>query len=109
MTAHRYQSNPATTRHTWEDGGGLALIRSVLSQHAGSVCSTVLDSNEVPTWRCCVCVHHWVKATRTKMLEQLLTPPPHPPALPSHSCSPLLGSSHWINCANFFGQTKDRA
>lgn len=91
--------------NTWVAGCRLELIRPVLSQHARSVGSARLDSNEVPTRRCCVCTAGLkppeLRCSNNFNLHfSIFFSPP--------SCSSLLCSRHRINRANFSGQTKDR-
>lgn len=75
------------------------------ARQVGRVGSALLDSNEVPTRRCCVCTAG-LKPPELRCSHNfnphffffLLATP----------CSPLLCSRHRINRANFSGQTKDR-
>lgn len=95
MSAHRYQSNPTRQTHE-EDGGGLALIRPVLSQHARYVYSAVRDSNEVPAWRCCVCTTG-LKPPELRCSNNFNAHFFSPSFSPPSALPLLLRSRHWIS------------
>lgn len=89
MSAHRYQSNPATTRqtHRWQISANQASLES-----AHRVCCW--------SWiqrRCCVCTTG-LKSPELRCSDNFFL-------LPT-SCSPLLPSRHRIN--EFSDQMKDR-